>query len=41
MKRIDRLEKTGNHLIKLIGTYEVVVWRLLIFYLAVRHIFGR
>jgi hypothetical protein len=39
-KRIVMLDDTGNHLIKLIGTYEVVVWRMLLLYFGIRHFLG-
>ena len=39
-ERFKTLEEAGNHLIKLIGTYEVVIWRLLALYIAVRHFLG-
>ena len=38
--KISKLEELGNNLIKLIGTYEVVVWQLLALYIAVRHFLG-
>ena len=38
--KFKTFEEAGNHLIKLIGTYEVVVWRLLALYIAVRHFLG-
>jgi hypothetical protein len=34
------LEELGNNLVKLIGTYEVVLWRVLALYIAVRHFLG-
>ena len=39
-EKFKTLEEAGNHLIKLIGTYEVVIWRLLALYIAVRHFLG-
>ena len=38
--RFTFLEQAGNNLIKLIGTYEVVIWRLLTLYIALRHFLG-
>jgi hypothetical protein len=38
--RLSALEEIGNTLIKLVGTYEVVIWRLLALYIAIRHFLG-
>jgi hypothetical protein len=39
--RFDRLDEHGNNLIKLIGTYEVVIWRILMLYFTLSHLFRK
>ena len=39
--RFADLEETGNQLVKLIGTYEVVIWRLLMLYFTLSHLFSK